>query len=80
MPTGKGYADVVFLPVHPDDATPAIVVELKKDKTTDTAMEQIKNNKYGKELEHYTGNMILVGINYDSQSKNHECEITRLVK
>lgn len=44
LPTGIGYADVVFLPKK-DSSMPIIVVELKWDKTSDSAIEQIKNKK-----------------------------------
>ena len=80
LPTGKGYADVVFLPVHPGQGKPAIVVELKMDKTANTALDQIKNKKYGTALEHYNGDMLLVGINYDSKTKEHKCIIEEFVK
>ena len=80
LPTGKGYADVVFLPVHPGQGKPAIVVELKMDKTANTALDQIKNKQYGAVLEHYNGDMLLVGINYDSKTKEHKCVIERGVK
>ena len=78
LTTGQGYADVVFLPRFPNK--PAIVVELKTDKTTDTALTQIKNKQYGQDLQHYSGNMILVAINYDKDTKKHTCKIEKTVK
>ena len=64
LPAGKGFADLVFLPRknHPDK--PAMIVELKWDKTEDSAIEQIKRREYASILEDYTGNILLVGINY----------------
>lgn len=74
MPLGKGYADIVFLPKKPIDY-PALVVELKYDQSETGAIEQIKEKHYAKALEDYTGEILLVGINYDKKSKKHSCMI-----
>jgi hypothetical protein len=76
FPTGKGFADVVFLPRKHTDK-PALVVELKWDKTAEGAIRQIKEKEYGKVLENYVGEVLLVGINYDKESKKHTCLIER---
>jgi len=76
LPTGKGFADIVFLPLMPSEK-PALVVELKYDKDADTAIHQIKQKQYTKCLERYSGEMLLVGINYDKTTKMHSCEIER---
>jgi len=39
------------------------------------AIQQIKDKKYPESLLQYTGNILLVGINYDKKSKAHECVI-----
>ena len=57
---------------------PALVIELKWDKTADGAIQQIKNKNYPAALEDYKGNLLLVGINYDVKSKKHECIIERI--
>ena len=46
------------------------------------AIEQIKRRQYTKELEGYTGEILLVGINYDkkSEDKKHSCVIERRIK
>ena len=61
---------------------PAILVELKYEKDADTAITQIHRQNYPDRLEHYRGNLILVGINYDKTIKNeipefkhHSCVI-----
>lgn len=41
LPTGRGFADVVFLPL-PHTGNPALIVELKYDESADTAIRQIK--------------------------------------
>ena len=80
--TGKGYADLVYIPVQSDK--PALLVELKYDVNADTAISQIKRQKYPDRLEHYKGNLIMVGINYDRRVSNespmfkhHSCHIER---
>ena len=81
LPTGRGFADFVYIP-KPEyrEDYPALVVELKWNKSAKTAMEQIKNRKYTQSLEQYTGDIILIGINYDKKSKEHSCMIEELAK
>ncbi len=80
LPTGRGFADIVFLPL-PSVTKPALVVELKYDKTAKAAIEQIKDRQYTKALEGYTGEILLVGISYDKESKDkpHSCVIETLI-
>ena len=75
LPTGKGFADVCFIPrkLHLDK--PAVVIELKWDKSAAGTLAQIKEKRYGNVLKDYTGNLLLVGINYDKTAKKHECLI-----
>lgn len=79
FPTGKGFADVVFLPL-PHTAKPALVVELKYDKSADAAIRQIRDRQYTQALEGYTGEILLVGISYDKDNPNklHSCAIERI--
>ena len=79
MPAGKGYADVVFLPL-PSVDRPALVVELKYDKTVDTAIRQIKDRRYTQAFEGYSGEVLLVGISYERKNKNkpHSCVIEKM--
>lgn len=81
LPTGYGFADFVFIP-KPDyiNNFPALVVELKWNKSAKTALQQIKDKKYADSVENYTGNILLVGINYDKDSKKHECMIEKYKK
>ena len=79
LPAGRGFADVVFLPL-PFCNKPALVVELKYDKSASTAIQQIKDRKYTQALEGYSGEVLLVGVNYDKGDKNkaHSCVIEKL--
>lgn len=70
---------MVFLPRKNIDL-PALVVELKKDKSADTAIEQIKRRQYTEKIKDYSGEILLVGINYDSKEKTHSCVIEKFVK
>lgn len=76
MPAGKGFADIVFLPRRNADK-PAMIIELKWDKSADGAVEQIKNKKYINALKDYDGEVLLVGINYDKATKKHSCVIEK---
>ena len=82
LDTGKGYADLAFIPKKPD--IPAMLIELKYEKDADTAIDQIHRQKYPDRLELYKGNLLLVGINYDRTVSNdsvelqyHSCEIVK---
>ena len=75
--TGKGFADLVLMPRKNVDK-PAIVIELKYDKAVDTAIEQIKCRNYPAKVAQYANNLLLVGITYDRDSKQHYCRIERL--
>lgn len=82
LDTGKGYADLAFIPKKPD--IPAMLIELKFEKDADTAISQIHRQKYPDRLGLYKGSLILVGINYNRtisndsiEFKHHSCEIER---
>ena len=77
LPSGRGIADVVYLPKK-KSLLPALVVELKWDKTAGGAMEQIKDRNYPAILQEYGGEIVMVGINYDSKTKVHTCEIEHI--
>ena len=72
---GKGFADLVFIPRKKFREKPALVVELKWNKNARTALQQMKEKQYPDMLLDYTGNILMVGINYDKKSKKHECMI-----
>ena len=74
--TGKGYADLVLMP-RKNVSKPAIVIELKNNETASKAIEQIKNRHYTDKVAEYTGDILLVGINYDRDTKEHTCQIER---
>ena len=76
LPTGKGYADLVYLP-KPGVNKPALLIELKFDKSAQTAINQIKEKNYLQFFKDYKGEVLLVGINYSKDTKTHQCIIEK---
>ena len=74
--TGKGYADLVIIPRR-NVSKLALVIELKFNNSADTAIDQIKRKQYPAKIAEYTGDILLVGINYDKETKQHTCKIER---
>lgn len=74
---------MVFVP-RSNVNKPAIVVELKWNKDADTAIEQIKERQYVESLKGYSGEIVLVGVNYAAgkdgagEFKKHECRIEKV--
>ncbi len=77
LPSGKGIADVVFLPRR-NSLLPALVVELKWNKSSEGAVGQIKERNYPAVLKDYGGEIVMAGINYDPKTKEHSCVIERM--
>lgn len=80
LPSGYGFADMVFIPKIPG-SKPALIVELKWNNDVQTAIDQIKQKKYPETIRDFSGDILLVGISYDKNNKDsgHSCIIERLV-
>lgn len=85
LDSGKGYVDLVYLPSARYPDKPALLLELKYNKTIETAADQIKAKNYPQRLEHYKDNILLVSINYDKEVsstgenyKRHRCKIEKV--
>lgn len=76
LASGKGFADLVLIPRKNVDS-PAIVIELKYNRSADTALDQIRRKEYPSKVAEYAGNLLLVGISYDRETKTHSCRIER---
>lgn len=76
LPTSEGFADMVFIPKRSTNV-PAMIVELKWDKSAGGAIAQIKDKGYVDALKEYKGNLLLVGINYDKKTRVHQCRIEK---
>ena len=59
---------------------PAVIMELKWDKSAKGAISQIKEKQYVDALKEYQGNLLLVGINYEKDTKTHTCVIEQAYK
>ena len=77
LASGKGFADIVLIPRKNVDS-PAIIIELKVDKDADAAIDQIRRKEYPAKVAEYTGKLLLVGINYDRETKHHSCRIEKV--
>ena len=77
LPTGRGFADIVLIP-RKNVESPAIVLELKYNKDADSAIDQILRKQYPEKVAQYSGDLLLVGINYDKEQKTHQCKIEKL--
>ncbi len=84
MDSGKGFADITFLPSPKFPDKPAILVELKYEEKENTAIDQIIRQNYPDRLTHYKGNLLLVGITYQKglqntspEFKHHTCKIIK---
>jgi len=69
-PAGVGYADFIFKPR--DKVSPAFIIELKKDKTVDEALQQIRAKNYAQRLDDCTGEKFAIGINYMTENTNKD--------
>ena len=74
LDTGKGFADIVYIP-RPGCQYPALLMELKYNDDVDSAIKQIKEKRYTGRLTHYLDNLLMIGINYDKETKKHTCVI-----
>ena len=79
--SGRGFADVVYIPIHPgNEKRPAMVIELKRNNTAESGLNQIRKKEYFDCLNQYEGNILLIGISYDEKDKTHSCVIERAEK
>ena len=84
LDTGKGYADIAYLPAPKYSDKPAMLIEFKYGKSTEIAMDQIRRQRYLDRFDHYKGNILIIGINYDrdisassEEFKHHRCVIEK---
>lgn len=79
LPSGKGFADIVLIPKNEfKEQFPGIVIELKWDKGTDSALKQIKTKDYCARIHESCNDILLVGINYSAKDKKHTCVIEKI--
>lgn len=73
---GKGYADMAFVPKK-GNLNPAFVIELKWNQSADAALSQIRERNYAEAFRRhdYSGDVLLIGISYDPNTRRHACAI-----
>ena len=76
LPSGHGCADIVYIPKW-RSALPAMLIELKWNKTAVGAIAQIRDRDYPAALQGIGQGLLLVGINYNEKTKVHSCVIER---
>ncbi len=74
LASGKGFADIVLIPRKHVDK-PAVILELKVNQDADAAIDQIRRRHYPDKVAEYADRLLLVGISYDRQTKQHACRI-----
>ncbi|MBQ7564991.1 MAG: AAA family ATPase [Lachnospiraceae bacterium] len=81
----RRHADLVYLPSPKYPDKPVLLIELKYDKSLETAADQIRKKNYLQKLAHYQGHILLISINYekdlsstDENYKHHSCKIERV--
>ena len=73
---GKGRVDLVYEPIT--DKLPLILIEFKYDSSAEEAINQIKTKEYFKRYTRQYHNTVIVGINYSTKTKDHQCMIEKL--
>ena len=73
---GKGRVDLVYEPITRKH--PLILIEFKYDGSAEEAIAQIKTQEYFKRYAGQYRNIIIVGINYSTKTKDHRCLIEKL--
>ena len=74
LPSGRGYADVAYLPRR-GSGRPALLVELKWDDPVRAAVDQVLDRDYPQVLRDLDVPVLLVAVTYDSKTKEHTCRI-----
>ncbi len=77
LPSGRGYADVAYLPRRGSDM-PALLVELKWDQPVRAAVDQMRERDYPQVLRGLGVPILLVAVTYDAKTKEHSCRIERI--
>jgi hypothetical protein len=73
---GKGRVDLVYEPLT--RRHPLILIEFKYDGSAEEAIAQIKKQEYFKRYSEQYRDIIIVGINYSTKTKDHQCLIEKL--
>ena len=77
---GKGRTDLIYEPNADAPNLPILVIEFKCNHSAQEAMDQIKKKQYYSRYldDGYSNEILLLGISYDSKTKEHECLIEKV--
>ena len=79
LQSGKGSADLIYVPkrnIH----LPILLIEFKYGQSADDALYQIKEKEYFSRYidGDYPNDVLLIGINYNPKTKEHQCLIEKM--
>ena len=79
LQSGKGSADLIYVPkrnIH----LPILLIEFKYGQSAEEAMNQIKEKEYFSRYidGDYPNDVLLIGINYNPKTKEHQCLIEKM--
>ena len=79
LQSGKGSADLIYAPKR-NMNLPILLIEFKYGQSAEEAMNQIKEKEYFSRYRDgdYPNDVLLIGINYNPKTKNHQCLIEKL--
>ena len=79
LQSGKGSADLIYVPKR-NMHLPILLIEFKYGQSAEEAMNQIKEKEYFRRYidGDYPNDVLLIGINYNPKTKNHQCLIEKL--
>ena len=79
LQSGKGSADLIYVPKR-NMHLPILLIEFKYGQSAEEAMNQIKEKEYFRRYidGDYPNDVLLIGINYNPKTKEHQCLIEKL--
>ena len=79
LQSGKGSADLIYVPKR-NMHLPILLIEFKYGQSAEEALNQIKEKEYFSRYRDgdYPNDVLLIGINYNPKTKDHQCLIEKL--
>ena len=79
LQSGKGSADLVYVPKR-NARLPVLLIEFKYGRSAEEALHQIKEKEYFSRYRNgdYQNDILLIGINYNPKTKDHQCIIEKM--
>ncbi len=79
LQSGKGSADLIYVPKR-NINLPIMLIEFKYGQSAAEALNQIKEKEYFSRYQSgdYPNDILLIGINYNPKTKEHQCLIEKM--